>query len=128
MQSTLSRATRAHWSSSRCSTNAAVQAFGRRAIWMKAVEASPGGIMTGLRAWFRGLVGKKEPESDTSPPQEPPPLDWPRSFAEDHNHFTLALYMRLLDRDRNLFFSPFSIRVAFAMAAAGARGETAEEM
>ena len=49
------------------------------------------------------------------------------SFADDHTDFSLALYHEL-ERTGNLFFSPFSVRIALAMALAGARGETAEQM
>jgi serpin B len=40
--------------------------------------------------------------------------------------FTVRLYEKLADQEagRNLFFSPFSIQVALAMTAVGARGET----
>jgi serpin B len=51
-----------------------------------------------------------------------------RSFAEDHNDFTLALCGQLLQTPGNLFFSPLSIRTALAMTCAGARGETAAQM
>jgi serpin B len=38
------------------------------------------------------------------------------------------MYERLRQRPGNLFYSPFSVRVALAMARAGARGDTAEQM
>jgi serpin B len=44
------------------------------------------------------------------------------------NDFALAMYGQLRDRPGNLFFSPFSIRMAFGMVCAGARGETAAQM
>jgi serpin B len=49
-------------------------------------------------------------------------------IAGGNNAFTLALYNLLRTQDGNLFFSPFSIRTAFAMAYSGARGNTAEQM
>jgi len=42
--------------------------------------------------------------------------------------FALALYRQLTQQPGNLCFSPFSIRVALAMAEAGARGETATQI
>jgi serine protease inhibitor len=52
----------------------------------------------------------------------------PKSFAEENNDFTLALYEQLRQRPGNLFFSPFGIRAALGMAEAGANGETASQM
>jgi serpin B len=42
--------------------------------------------------------------------------------------FASRLYAKLRTREGNLFFSPTSIRLALAMAYAGARGDTAAEM
>jgi serpin B len=44
--------------------------------------------------------------------------------------FTTRLYDRLasIEAGKNLFFSPFSVRVALAMCAVGAKGETRHEM
>ena len=42
--------------------------------------------------------------------------------------FALALYRQLGQQPGNLCFSPFSIRIALAMAEAGARGETATQI
>ena len=50
------------------------------------------------------------------------------SFAADNNNFALAMFGQLRSRPGNLFFSPFSLRTALAMAEAGARGETAVQM
>jgi serpin B len=44
------------------------------------------------------------------------------------NDFAFSLYRRLRADAGNLFFSPLSIRLALAMAACGARGETAKQM
>src|SRR5262249_5468698 len=50
--------------------------------------------------------------------------------AAANNDFAFALYKRLATEggDRALFFSPLSIVSALAIAAEGARGETADEM
>lgn len=42
--------------------------------------------------------------------------------------FALELYQELDTNDANLMVSPFSIRIAFGLLQAGARGETAEEI
>lgn len=53
--------------------------------------------------------------------------DVPEAVKGD-NDFSLDLYSHLRGQPGNLFFSPSSISTAFAMAYAGARGETAAEM
>jgi serpin B len=52
-----------------------------------------------------------------------------RAVAEDNNRFALDLYARLrTGQSENLFFSPGSLSTALAIAYAGARGQTAEQM
>jgi serpin B len=51
-----------------------------------------------------------------------------QSVIAGNNSFALDLYNQLRGREGNLFFSPYSIRKPLAMAWAGARGTTAEEM
>src|SRR5688500_11800543 len=75
--------------------------------------------MTSLPAWVRTFFGHKAEHDRSSKPV---------SFAEDHNRFALALHRELRLIHQNLFFSPLSIRMALAMAYAGARGETASQM
>jgi serpin B len=48
--------------------------------------------------------------------------------VEANNKFALELYAKLQARQGNLFFSPYSISTALAMAYAGARGQTEEQM
>jgi serpin B len=50
------------------------------------------------------------------------------AVVKGSNAFALDLYAQLRTQPGNLFFSPESISTAFAMAYAGARGETATEM
>jgi serpin B len=51
------------------------------------------------------------------------------ALADGNNAFALDLYAQLAKTNSgNLFFSPYNIRTALAMAYAGARGETAEQM
>ena len=72
----------------------------------------------------------------------PVPLQKPRSTKErltpaagsdisglvdGNNAFALDLYRTLSKEDGNLFYSPYSISLAMAMAYAGARGETATQ-
>ena len=48
--------------------------------------------------------------------------------VESNNAFAVALYKELLSEDDNLFFSPYSITAALAMTAAGAEGETRQQI
>jgi serpin B len=50
------------------------------------------------------------------------------AVVEGNNAFAVDLYSRLRNQDGNLFFSPASVSTALAMAYAGARGDTADEM
>ena len=45
-----------------------------------------------------------------------------------NNKFALELYAKLRSKEGNLFFSPYSISTALAMAHAGARGQTEAQM
>ena len=49
-------------------------------------------------------------------------------LVEGNTAFALALYSELKEKEGNLFFSPYSISSALAMAYGGARGETAGEI
>jgi serpin B len=51
-----------------------------------------------------------------------------KSVLKSNSEFALALYRQLRDKEGNLFFSPYSISNALGMTAAGARGETLNEM
>ena len=51
-----------------------------------------------------------------------------RKTAAGNNELAVEIYRRLAVPGRNLFVSPLSIGTAFAMAAAGARGETLKEI
>ena len=84
--------------------------------------------MAHFRGWLRGWLRKEEPAPGPPLPRPRTRSSRPRSFAEDNNEFALALYGQLRQGPGNLFFSPFSIRAALAMAHAGARGETAAQM
>lgn len=51
-----------------------------------------------------------------------------RSFGQNSREFAFALYGAVRDESSNLFFSPYSIATALAMAYGGARGITESEM
>jgi len=51
-----------------------------------------------------------------------------KNFVNSSNDFTFSLYSKLNENNENLFFSPYSITLALAMAAEGAGGQTKEEM
>jgi serpin B len=50
------------------------------------------------------------------------------ALAEGNTAFALELYGKLREGKGNLFLSPYSVSTALAMAYAGARGKTAQEM
>ncbi len=50
------------------------------------------------------------------------------AVVQGNTEFALDLYQQLRTREGNLFFSPYSISTALAIAYAGARGETARQM
>ncbi len=50
------------------------------------------------------------------------------AIVRGNNAFALELYSRLQGREGNIFFSPYSISLSLAMADAGARGDTAEQI
>jgi serpin B len=80
-------------------------------------------------AWIRRLLGRDAASDfDSSSPDVPARPVGPEAVNVDDNDFAVALYEQLRQRPGNLFFSPLSVRVALAMALAGARGETAEQM
>lgn len=51
-----------------------------------------------------------------------------KAAAASNNAFAVDLYQKLQSAKGNLFFSPYSIDTALAMAYAGARGQTAQQM
>lgn len=51
-----------------------------------------------------------------------------KAVANGGNAFATDLYGRLRSKPGNLFFSPYSVSVALAMAYAGAEGQTGEQM
>jgi len=59
---------------------------------------------------------------------QPVPTADQTALVEGNNAFAVGLYGRLRAEPGNLFFSPESISTAFAMAYAGARGQTAAEI
>jgi serpin B len=67
--------------------------------------------------------------SQTLPvPTPPAPSPDQAAVVQGNNAFAVDLYGHLRAEGGNLFFSPESISTAFAMAFAGARGDTATEM
>ncbi len=61
-------------------------------------------------------------------PTRPTEVQLPATTAPHKVDFTARLHGELMAQKGNLFYSPASIRMAMAMAQAGAAGETAEEM
>jgi serpin B len=81
-----------------------------------------------------------KPNQDISPPgnevkskiQRVMSPDVEASYLEElvsgNTEFAFDLYQSVRDQENNLFFSPFSISLALAMAYAGAEGKTREQM
>lgn len=75
-----------------------------------------------------GSISPPSGTPDTAASTTPPTAEQPAAAAS--NEFGLDLYRALARAEpgRNLFISPYSMSVALAMAAEGARGETESEM
>lgn len=71
------------------------------------------------------LLGHSTANAAPAKPTTPPPTP---AVVPDKADFTAKLHGQLASKAGNLFYSPLSIRMAMAMAQAGAVGETATEM
>src|SRR4029453_13356484 len=81
-----------------------------------------------LSTWLRELFTLKQGRPTESEPTQVAPSRHSTSFTEEDNDFGLAMYGLLRQRPGNVVFSPLSIRMALAMAYAGAKGTTAAQM
>lgn len=79
-----------------------------------------------------GLALAAQTPAPRTPAKTPAPAPAPTpdeiAAVKGSNAFAVDLYAQLRSASGNLFFSPESISMTFAMAYAGARGETAGEM
>ncbi len=83
-----------------------------------------------LHAALLGLIASPAVAAAQPKPQKnaDPPTATEVDAVKGSNAFAVDLYAQLRSQPGNLFFSPESISTAFAMAYAGARGQTAAEM
>jgi len=84
-----------------------------------------GSLAAGLGSGCREEVLQPQVSQELSPEVAEEEL---QALVEGNNAFALDLYGMLCEQEGNLFFSPYSISLALAMAYAGARGGTAAEM
>ncbi len=85
--------------------------------------------MTPLEKWFHRWFRSNDEWSGSSLRSALARDDSPSpGLADDSNEFAVRIYEQLRRRSGNLFFSPLSVRIALAMAHAGARGQTEREM
>ncbi|MEK6983516.1 MAG: serpin family protein [Nanoarchaeota archaeon] len=68
---------------------------------------------------------EQQPKEPTTPPTTPEGVN---SVVNANNQFSLEFYSNLKDKEGNIFFSPYSISTALAMAYEGAREHTAKEI
>jgi len=66
--------------------------------------------------------------SEVAAVSQTPPTPDQTALSDGNNAFAVDLYSQLRKQPGNLFFSPESISTAFAMAYAGASGQTASQM
>jgi serpin B len=90
-------------------------------LFLAVAAASMLGLTAGLLSAARGRRNPKPSEALDPAVQ---------AVAQANSAFGLGLYAQLAEQNagENLFFSPYSVSVALAMTAEGARGETALEM
>lgn len=83
-----------------------------------------------LHVAILGLIAAPQVAASQSAAQQKPgpPSATEVEAVKGSNAFAVDLYSQLRSQPGNLFFSPESISTAFAMAYAGARGQTAAEM
>lgn len=89
------------------------------------------GLMTlCFPAWISSSAEATPPFSTSNPPAPDLPLPSVAELAECNNRFAVAMLNELAktSKDKNLFFSPFSIHTALLMTAEGARGDTSLQM
>jgi len=77
-----------------------------------------------IKAALAALLGRAAP----APTESAPAVDAASVAAAEANAFGADLYRALAPRGGNLLISPINISAAFAMAQAGAAGETAAQM
>jgi serpin B len=91
------------------------------------------GILRKIAQLFSALA-REVPASRGPEPAAKPEAELPEGksdlagVVDGNNAFALDLYSRLSSCGGNLFFSPFSVSTALAMAYGGAQGATAEEI
>lgn len=85
----------------------------------------PNGLVTCWGRDTRVEEGEELEARDTSPEVSESELS---DAAAGNTAFAVDMYQELKDADSNLFYSPYSISLALAMAYAGARGETERQM
>lgn len=92
---------------------------------MKTMHFLSGLAVSLLSLLLGGVICAMNP----NPPHEDKPDQVTlKTFAQEANQFGFDLFQQLRRQEGNLFFSPYSISSALAMTAAGARGETAQQM
>lgn len=74
------------------------------------------------------MVAVFTPAAPAAEPPKPEPNEDAKALAHANGRFALGLYRQLAKEEGNLFFSPYSISAALAMAYAGAEGQTKKEM
>ncbi len=85
-------------------------------------------LLSSLAGCATATVKAEEARSSAPRAQVTPVPAALKALAEGNNAFALDLYGQLRSEPGNLFYSPYSISQAIAMAQAGARGETEKQI
>ncbi len=75
-----------------------------------------------------GCVSQQTTETSDIPAEDIQLEGGLAEFVNSSNEFSFELYNELKEENENLFFSPYSITIALAMAAEGANGQTKTEI